>query len=166
MAVMLEKYLAEIYNAMRTSGVFLTSGDSSRANTAAISWGAFGQFWNRPMAIIPIREARFTYGLILQHGVFSVSVPRKDLSKELAAAGAISGRHADKFSELHLHPAKARRINTYIVADCGLHLECRLIYRVPVTAEHFSPAIDTRNYVVPENRHSMFYGEILDLYET
>ncbi|MDR1094626.1 MAG: flavin reductase [Clostridiales bacterium] len=165
MAVKLEKHLSEIYNAMRTSGLFLTSG-SSRVNTTTMSWGTFGRLWSRPTAIVPIRSRRYTYGLIEELGAFTISVPRKDLMKELAAAGALSGRDHDKFSELHLHPAKARRVDTYIVADCGLHLECRVVYKSSVVPESLNPEISKEIYGKGASPHTMFYGEILDLYET
>jgi flavin reductase (DIM6/NTAB) family NADH-FMN oxidoreductase RutF len=162
----LEKYLAEIYTTMRTSGLFLTSGSSGTVNTATISWGTFGMFWNRPVAIIPIRTQRYTYGLVEKNSVFTISVPRKDLFKELSAAGSMSGRDHDKVSELHLHPAKARQIDTYIVADCGLHLECRVIYKSPIAPENLIPEIDKEIYSPSGSRHTMFYGEIVDIYET
>ncbi|GHV02683.1 hypothetical protein FACS1894211_14590 [Clostridia bacterium] len=162
--VALEKYLAEIYNTMRTMGLFITTG-SARINTATISWGTFGHLWNRPLALIPIRSQRYTYGLIEESGVFTISVPRKDLGNVLSQAGTLSGRDHDKFSELHLHPAKARHVDTFIVADCGLHLECRVIYRAPIVPENLHPAIDKEIYT-GNSRHTMFYGEILDIYET
>ena len=160
----LERYIGEIYTALRSPGLFLTSG-SPRANTTAITWGAFGMLWSRPIAVVPVRSRRFTYDLIEESGVFTISVPRKDLIKELSAAGVLSGRDHDKFTKLHLHPAKARKVDTYIVADCGLHLECRVIYKDPVDPDIMNKAVHSEMYsALP--LHSMFYGEIVDLYET
>jgi len=162
---MLEKYLDEIYDAMRTSGVFFTAGvPVDGVNTTTITWGTFGRLWNRPIAIIPIRSRRYTYELVDKYGEFTISVPRKDLFKELSAAGSFTGRNRDKFTDLHLHPAKARKVNTYVISDCGLHIECRVIYRYPIVAENLDPVIEHEIYAVNAH-HEMFYGEILDIYE-
>ena len=160
----LDKYIAEIYKTMRSSGLFLSSG-FEHANTIPMSFLMFGTFCNRPVALAPIRVPRYTHELLEQTGVFTLSVPRKDLTRELSAAGIISGREHDKFTELHLHPAKARRVSAYIVADCGLHLECRVIYKDPIITENLAPDVINELHHRGSN-YTMYYGEILDIYET
>lgn len=159
----LENYIDEVYKTMRAMGVFLTSG-TNPPNPMAVSWGLLGNLWNRPVFAAAVKPIRHTYELIKRTGVFTVSVPRKQLLNELVRCATLSGANCDKFSELHLHPVKAKSVNTYIVGDCGLHLECKVIYTSAIAERSLDDEIDMELY--PDGvRHTMFYGEILEIYE-
>jgi flavin reductase (DIM6/NTAB) family NADH-FMN oxidoreductase RutF len=115
--------------------------------------------------ILPVRNSRYSHGIIEKSGTFTVSVPRKDLTDVIMRCSGLSGRDHDKFSELHLHPVKARTVDTYIVGDCGLHFECRVVYRAAMTGEALDPALNADVYN-GKNYHTLFYGEVLAVYET
>src|SRR5690554_5720271 len=123
-----EKHILETLKVLERMGAFLVAGNNP-PNIMTLGWGAIGYIWNKPVIITPVRYTRYTYDLIEKHHEFVISVPQKDLSDSLLRCNQITGRTADKFKELHLHPTRAKIVDTYIVADCGLHLECKVLYK-------------------------------------
>ena len=159
----IDKHIQEINRTLKNPGLLLVSG-SSPPNIMTVNWATVGYLWAKPVFMLPVRKTRHSYRLIDEGGVFTVNVPRKDLFNEIVKIAVISGRDVDKFNEFHLRPAKARHINPYIVTDCGIHLECRVVYKSPIDPAFLDNDIkrvyDGRDY------HDMFYAEILDIYET
>ena len=161
----IEKYIEEINETLRSLGLLLVSGNA-RPNVMATHWGQIGFLWGKPVFTAAVRKNRCTYGHIRETGVFTVNVPRKDLRNEIMKIEMVSGHNVDKFTEYHLHPVRAKNIDTYIVGDCGIHLECRVIFRSPVAGAFLDKDIKTGFYEGQNYVHTLFYGEILDIYET
>lgn len=160
-----EKYILETLKVMENSGVFLVSGNNP-PNLMTLGWGAFGNIWNRPVIITPVRYTRYTYDLLEKYHEFTISVPRKDLSNALLRCSQMTGRNTDKFKELHLHPTRTRMINTYIVADCGLHLECKVLYKGGMEGFNFIDEKMKNQFYMTKNYHTMFFSEIVAAYTT
>ena len=160
----IEKHIQEIFETLRNPGLLLVSGNAP-PDIMTVNWAMLGCLWTRPVFMTPVKKARHCYKLIDEGGVFTVNVPRKDLFNEIAKISVVSGRETDKWSEFHLHPVKARKTETYIVGDCGIHLECRVILKSPIDPAFLDKGIARQIYDGQEF-HDMFYGEILDVYET
>ena len=161
----LEKHIDEINRALKSPGLLLVSGFES-PNIMAVHWAAFGCLWGKPVFITAVKRARRTYELLENSGVLTVNVPRKDITQEIMKISLASGHEADTFTEFNLHPVKAKNINTYIVSDCNIHLECRVIYKSPVNGAALCEKIKKETYDGGSNYHTLFFGEILDIYET
>jgi flavin reductase (DIM6/NTAB) family NADH-FMN oxidoreductase RutF len=159
-----EKIYVETLRVLERMGVFLVAGKNP-PNVMTLSWGAIGNIWNKPIIITPIRYTRHTYELIEKYHEFTISVPQKDLSETLVRCGQISGRDIDKFKELHLHPTKARVVDTYIVADCGIHLECKVLFKGGMEGFMLDENIKKQFYQ-NSNYHTMFFSEIVAAYTT
>lgn len=146
-------------------GVFLSAAGEP-ANTMTIGWGWLGWCWNKPVFIAVIRPQRHTLGLVKASGCFTVSVPTSDpLTAQLRMAGSLSGREVNKFEGHGLTALPARQVNAPIVAECGLHLECRTVLAEEMLAAGMDAEILKRCY--PGNDlHEMFFGEIVDCYAT
>ncbi len=146
-------------------GAFLTVGGST-PNTMTIGWGAIGFFWNRPVFLAVVRASRHTHDMLLSSCAFTVSVPtNRDLKAELAFAGTASGRDVDKFSGHGLTAAPALKVDAPIVAECGLHFECRVRLTQEMTEGRMDPSVLKTAYPHGD-LHTMFFGEILACYET
>jgi flavin reductase (DIM6/NTAB) family NADH-FMN oxidoreductase RutF len=146
-------------------GAFLTVG-GEKPNTMTIGWGSIGFFWNRPVFMAVVRPSRHTYDMLMKSGTFTVSVPTKNpLKAELAFAGTASGRDVDKFSGHGLTAAPARKVDAPIVAECGLHFECRVLLTQDMTPDHMDERVLKAAYPNGD-LHTMFFGEILACYET
>lgn len=160
-----EKYITEILRVMERTGVFMVTGNNP-PNLMTLGWGAIGNIWNKPVLITPIRYTRYTCDLLEKHHEFAVSVPRKDLSSSLLRCSQMTGRNADKFKELHLHPTRAKAIDTYIVADCGLHMECKVLYKAGMEGSNIVEEKLKKQFYTAKNFHTFFFSEIVEVYTT
>lgn len=157
--------MGEVTEKLSHRGVFLNVAGET-PNTMTIGWGWIGHCWNKPVFVAVVRPQRHTYDLLKQAGEFTVSVPtEKPLKAELAFAGTKSGRDFNKFEGHGLTAAKAQKVGAPIVAECGLHIECRTVLVQDMTDEQMSKSIMQSCY--PEkDYHTMFFGEIVACYRT
>ncbi|MDR3318863.1 MAG: flavin reductase [Clostridiales bacterium] len=159
-----DEYLQELMSKLSATGIFVVSGNNP-ANVMTSHWGAYGTFWGKPMFVLPVRQSRHSHGLIDAAHEFALSVARKDMSQAIHRCEHVSGRNLDKFAYCHLHPTPCRKINTSYVSDCGLHFECRVVFKTVMEgAQLFDLKIPDR-YYKDKNYHTMFFAEILTAYE-
>lgn len=150
---------------MSTQGVFLTV-PGTPDNTMTIGWGWIGYCWKKPIFTVVVRPQRHTFEMIKKAGCFTVSVPTDDsLRAALLMAGTKSGRDIDKFSDHGITAAPARTVNAPIVAECGLHFECRTLMTGDMRACGMDADTARLNYP-REDFHEMFFGEITACYAT
>lgn len=150
---------------LANGGVFLSVA-GERPNTMTIGWGAASYIWKRPVFIALVRPQRYTHDLLESARTFTVSVPTlKPLREELAFAGTRSGRDVNKFEGHGLTAAPALKVPAPIVAECGLHLECRVMLRQNMTGERMSREIIDYTYRTGDF-HEMYFGEVLACYGT
>ena len=157
--------MAETAGRLANGGVFLNVG-GEQPNTMTIGWGWMGPCWRKNVFVVLVRPQRHTHDLLKQAGEFTISVPtRAPLREQLAFAGTKSGRDVDKFSGHGLTAVPAQRVNAPIIAECGLHFECRTLMVQEMTGETL--AQEVLQYAYPERDfHTMFFGEIVDCYRT
>lgn len=157
--------MRETMEHMAHGGVFLSVGGET-PNTMTIGWGWIGYCWKKPVFVAVVRPQRHTYEILRREGVFTVSVPTSTpLTRELAFAGTRSGREVDKFSGHGLTAAPAQQVSAPIVAECGLHFECRTLLVQDMTADQMDAAVLQSCY--PANDlHTMYFGEIVDCYRS
>lgn len=160
-----QTYISEALQATERSGVFMVTG-AETPNLMTLGWAAAGNIWNKPVLVTPVRYTRYTYDLIERYHEFAISVPRKDLSSALLRCGQLTGRDTDKFKELHLQPKPAAKINGFIVGDCGLHLECRVIYKAGMEAFSLIDDAVKKQFYTSKNFHTMYFSEIIAAYTT
>jgi flavin reductase (DIM6/NTAB) family NADH-FMN oxidoreductase RutF len=143
------------------NGVFLTAGN--KPNTMTASWGFAGVMWNKPIIIVPVRPSRFTHDLIVYGKEFSVSVPLdKTVEKFLGYFGSVSGRDIDKYAEKGIMPAKCKSIATCVFPYGCMNFECKLVYTNNIIKERLTP--DLKKLYADDSYHTMFYGEIVEVY--
>ena len=158
--------LNKILDRIGGDGAFLTVKDKDgNLNTMTISWGNIGFIWRKPIFTVPVRYSRHTYKLIENSDNFTVSFPTKgQLAKELAYCGSKSARDVDKFKELNLKTSEGKRVDSPIISDCDLHLECKIIYKQPMdmtgAGEHVKDVYGGEN-----DLHVLYYGEIVSCLE-
>lgn len=157
--------LAETADKLAHGGVFLTVG-GEQPNTMTIGWAWMGPSWRKNIFIALVRPQRHTYEMIKQAGEFTISVPTiNPLKEQLAFAGTQSGRDVNKFDGHGLTTVPAQQVNAPIIAECGLHFECKTLLVQDMTGDRMAQEIHDRCY--PEDDyHTMFFGEIVDCYRT
>lgn len=144
---------------------FLNVGGET-PNTMTIGWGMIGYMWNRPVFMAVVRPQRHTHDMLIESGEFTVSIPTKnDLKQQLIFAGRESGRDYDKFSGHSLTAQAAQAVSAPIIAECGLHIECKTRLVQEMTGDRMDDEVIRRAY--PEHDfHTMFIGEIVSVYTT
>lgn len=147
------------------SGVFLNIG-GEKPNAMTIGWAAIGYIWKKPVFMALVRKQRHTWNLIANAGEFTVSVPTKNpLKEELLFAGTKSGRDYDKFSGHGITAAPAQKVDAPIVAECGIHFECKTLLQQDMDPAMMDETLKDRVYP-KEDYHTMFFGEIVACYTT
>ena len=156
-----------VLDKMAHGGVFFTVKDKSgRVNTMNIGWGGISEFWGKPVFIAPIRHNRYTYELLKDADCFTVSVPLSDgLDKALAYVGTHHGNEVDKFKEAHITPVDALSVPGAVIAQCTLHIECRIRLMTEMALDQMDA--DTRARCYGDNdAHTLYFGEVIACYRT
>jgi flavin reductase (DIM6/NTAB) family NADH-FMN oxidoreductase RutF len=126
------KLVKKPFVALRPVPVVLVScGHGERANIITIAWTGI-LCSNPPHVGIGVRPSRHSHGLIQETGEFVVNVPSEELLDEMEYCGFVSGRDADKFATQGLTPAPGSAVQTPIIAECGINIECRLAHTLPL----------------------------------
>lgn len=146
-----------------SKGAFLTTKVDGSINTMTIAWGSVGFMWGKPVFMAMVRPSRYTYQRLEKSGEFTVSIPFKDMSKALGICGAKSGRDTDKLIAANLTTIPGTKISTPVIADCGLHYECKVVYKQEMVADLLAPELQEKWYGTG-NYHTLFFGEILATY--
>lgn len=152
---------------MLQKGAFLTTSDGKdHVNTMTISWGSIGHIWNKPVFMVMVRPSRYSFELIEQHCEFTVSLPLDDsLKKALSLCGTKSGRDVNKFEQANLTLHSSKVVEVPIIAECGLHYECKIVHKQVMVPEFFNESYDGKWYE-QKDYHTMYYGEIVACYTT
>ena len=137
------KIVKKPFVALRPVPVVLVScGHGEQANIITIAWTGI-LCSNPPQVGIGVRPDRHSHGLIQQTGEFVVNVPGERLLGEMEYCGFVSGRDEDKFATPGLSALPGSAIQTPIIAECPINLECRLAHTLPLGS------------------HDLFVGEVV-----
>jgi len=94
-----------------------------------------------------VRPENLTCQLIRETREFGVSIPTRGMLEAVRICGRLSGRKADKYLETGLTPLKGSRIESSLVEECPLKLECRMVHEL----EH-------------QGSHTWFIGELVHVH--
>jgi flavin reductase (DIM6/NTAB) family NADH-FMN oxidoreductase RutF len=105
--------------------VLVSCGHGQRANIITIAWT--GVLCSKPPQLgIGVRPDRHSHGLIQETGEFVVNIPGEDLLDEVEYCGFVSGRDVDKFAIRGLTPVVGSAVQTPIIAECPINIECQV----------------------------------------
>ncbi len=120
----------------------LVSCGLERPNIITLAW--VGTVCSDPPAVsIAVRPERFSHGLIVETGEFVVNLPRAGQVDAVDYCGQVSGRNVDKWEACGLTPVPASKIDTPLIAECPVALECRVTRQLTLGV------------------HDLFIGEVL-----
>ncbi len=92
--------------------------------------------FNPPSVMVGIRPQAHTFKLILKSREFGINLPQKEQIDVVRVCGSVSARDEDKFQKTGLTPMKGTVINSVLVADCPVNLECRVVHEVQFEGSH------------------------------
>lgn len=157
--------LGKAMDYLHKQGAFLTTKVGDETNTMTISWGSIGFVWKKPMITVLVRKSRHTHELIEKAGEFTVSVPYdENMKKALGVCGSKSGRDVDKFKECGLELQEGKSISTPVIKGCGVHYECKIVFKQDMAPNLLDEEIDNLVYG-SKDYHTVYYGEIVNCYE-
>lgn len=117
---------------------------NGRPNVMTAAWG--GICCSQPPCLaVSLREATYTYGNVMHHQAFTVSIPTESYVKEVDYFGLVSGKDEDKFTVSGLTPVKSELVNAPYVKEFPFVLECKVLHTHKI------------------GLHTQFIGEILDI---
>jgi len=156
-------YIKETIDLLGKHGLLLVSGDKERANVMTIGWGLPGRLWGKPFFMVAVRLSRYTHRFIEEVGDFTVNVPGRDMEDVVAYCGAVSGRDHNKFKEKGLTILPSKQVNSPVIAECIIHYECKVAYKIQVAQEDLPKDLISMWY---PNRdfHTLYFGEIVATY--
>ena len=113
--------------------VMVTCGPRVKPNIITLAWvGTVCS--DPPMLSIAIRPSRYSNELIKQHGEFAVNLPTVDLVRVTDYCGSVSGRKVDKFAATGLTHVPAKAIETVVIGECPVNIECQVTQVLPLGA--------------------------------
>jgi len=141
-------------------GVLLASaGKDGRTNAMTIGWGLYGTFYHdHPMAVVAVRPACYTHQLLDEVGEFVLCVPTAEIRDAVAFCGRESGRTRDKIRETGLTLIPSARVRPMSIAECPIHVECRIFHRQ--RPPHFILTPEHRQKPLSE-QHTIYFAEVL-----
>ena len=140
----------------------LTTGNKDKYNTMTVSWGGFGTLWHKPVVTVYIRPNRYTYELLQDNDIFTLSFYEDDYKKDLGLLGSKSGREEDKISQTNLNVEFLDKGISF--KEANLTIICKKIYNQDLDINNIDEEIKNKFYS-NEPVHRMFIGEVLDIIE-
>ena len=138
----------------------LTTGNKYKYNTMTVSWGGFGTLWHKPVVTVYIRPNRYTYELLQDNDIFTLSFYEDDCKKDLGLLGSKSGRDEDKISQTKLNVEFLDNGITF--KEANLTIICKKIYNQDLDINNIDDEIKNKFYS-NEPVHRMFIGEVIDI---
>jgi flavin reductase (DIM6/NTAB) family NADH-FMN oxidoreductase RutF len=79
-----------------------------------------------PMLGIGIRKSRYSHTALIETGEFVINIPNENLMYAVDVCGASSGATVNKFEELKLDKEDALMVNSPLIAQSPINIECRI----------------------------------------
>ena len=122
----------------------VTAGDENDLNTMTVSWGSFGEIWNKSIVTIYIRKSRYTVKYLDKKEYFTLSFYGKEYKKQLGLCGIKSGRDIDKVRETGF---SVMYDEAPFFKEADLVLICRKVSKLDYSlGEIFDEKIVSENY--------------------
>jgi flavin reductase (DIM6/NTAB) family NADH-FMN oxidoreductase RutF len=140
----------------------LAAGDflSGDYNCMTVSWGALGEIWNKPLALVVVRPTRYTFEIMERSGGFTLCAFPEAQRKKLSYCGSHSGREGNKAAAAGLTPIASRFVTAPAFDEAELILECRKTYFSDLDPTHFLDP-STESHYPAKDYHRMYFGEIV-----
>ncbi len=89
-----------------------------------------------PSVMVGIKPEKYSYQLLQKKGEFGICIPPKNHLEKVQICGSVSGKDEDKYLKANLTPQKAKVIDGYIIKECPLSLECRVVHQIEFPGTH------------------------------
>lgn len=155
-------YLDLTLNVAEQIGVLLVTCDhQGNPNVMTIGWLLLGRsYYKRPVAVIAVRPATYTFHLLDLVDEFVIAVPTSDLANTVAYCGKQSGRDVDKFAVTCLTPVPSKHVAPPSIQECAINIECRIYHKQHPPHQLLTP--NHRKAPISE-QHTIYFAEVLEV---
>ena len=144
----------------------LVSGNDNNPNIMTVGWSTIGMMWGKPVIAVPVRLSRYSHGLMDENSEFTMCFPKQgELEDEVKICGSKSGRDTDKVKETGLNIIASNKVKIGNIAECNIIVECRKVAKVNMPQDTLVDKSLIDYWYPNGNPHTIFYGEILDVYQ-
>jgi flavin reductase (DIM6/NTAB) family NADH-FMN oxidoreductase RutF len=143
--------------------MLITAGKLGEYNTMTASWGQMGHLWGKNVATMYIRPGRYTKEFVDNSDIFTLSFFKEKYRNAMNICGSKSGRDVDKIKEAGLTPF-ATPAGSVAFEEAYMIVECRKLYAAPLLADAFTDAAIVPQMYQQGDFHTMYVGEILNVY--
>lgn len=98
-----------------------------------------------PMCYISVRPGRHSHGIISRTREFVINLTTEELARATDWCGCRTGRKFNKWKEMDLTPAPARKVKAPVIAESPVNIECVV------------------KQVIPLGTHDMFIAEVVNI---
>ena len=120
----------------------VSCGDMENSNIITIGWtGILNTI--PPKTYISVRPTRHSYEMIKEKGEFVINLTPSNLVKEADYCGIYTGKKVNKFEKCKLTKVRGTQIDTPMIEECPVNIECRV------------------TDIIPLGSHDMFMADIL-----
>ncbi len=155
-------FKAESFKIFDENWALLTAGNKENFNAMTISWGGLGTLWNKPVATVYVKPARYTHKFMEESEYFTVSFYGEEYRSALGIMGSLSGRDCDKVAKAKLSPKALGNAVTF--GEAEKTLLCKKIYHGDLTKENM-PEDVKETYYSNDAPHTMYIGEVIKIIE-
>ena len=123
--------------------VMVTCGNTDEEhNIITIAWTGIVNS-EPPMTYISVRKERHSHSIIEKNGEFVINLATEELAFATDYCGVKSGSNVDKFKEMNLTKISATKLDTVMIAQSPVNVECRVVNKIELPS------------------HDMFIAEII-----
>jgi flavin reductase (DIM6/NTAB) family NADH-FMN oxidoreductase RutF len=112
--------------------VVLVTVDRNIMTAAAFHFYSF----KPPCVMVGVRPGNLTYELITARGEYAINLPTTAQLEIVQLCGSVSGRDADKFERAGLTPKPGTVIESMLIAECPVSMECRVVHTIEFPGSH------------------------------
>jgi flavin reductase (DIM6/NTAB) family NADH-FMN oxidoreductase RutF len=131
MAKTTRELLEGIY-ALPAFPVVLVTVDRNIMTAAAFSFHSF----KPPCVMVGLRPQHFTFELVSEKREFGINIPTKEQLDIVRICGSTSGRKEDKFKKTGLTPQKGKVIDSFLISECPVNIECNVVHQIQFEGSH------------------------------
>ncbi len=150
------------FELFKNDWALVTAGTLDNHNSMTIGWGTVGILWRKKIAMIFVRDSRYTYQFTENNGYYTISFYDKKYKDALSIYGTKSGRDMDKDAACNFHPVELSEGISY--QEARLVIVCKVIYKDVLRPELFLDSSINDCYQT-NSYHKMYIGEIISVYE-
>lgn len=156
------KNAVELFN---NDWMALAAGKDGDMNAMTISWGGLGELWGKPVVTVYVRHSRYTHTLLELYDYFTLTAFPEQMRPALQYIGSHSRKtEKNKLQNAGLTPMFTQLGNP-IFKEGNLAIECRILYSAPLDVDNMLDDGVIKMYKTDKDLHTMFIGEIVNVWK-